>query len=45
MVFQFLQPLVGVVAGYFVIGERFTPWLILGGAMIVSGVYAANSHK
>ncbi|WP_281680098.1 DMT family transporter [Synergistes jonesii] len=45
MVFQFLQPLVGVVAGYFVIGERFTPWLIVGGAMIIAGVYVANSHK
>ena len=42
MVFQFLQPLVGVVVAYFVIGERFTPWLFLGGAMIVSGVWTVN---
>ena len=42
MVFQFLQPLVGIVVAYFVIGERFTLWLLLGGAMIVSGVWTVN---
>ncbi|MFR5880991.1 MAG: DMT family transporter [Cloacibacillus evryensis] len=42
---QFLQPLVGVVVAYFVIGERFTPWLFLGGAMIVSGVWTVNRRR
>lgn len=45
MVFQFLQPLVGIIAGYFIIGERFTPWLILGGAMIITGVCTVNRQK
>ena len=30
-VFQFLQPIAGVVMAYFLVGERFTPWLFAGG--------------
>lgn len=47
MVFQFFQPLVGVIVGYFVIGERFTYWLLPAGAMIIYGVWLVNTpgHK
>ena len=41
-VFQFLQPMAGVVIAYFLVGERFTPWLFAGGAMILSGVWLVN---
>lgn len=44
MVFQFLQPLVGVLVGYFVIGERFTFWLFISGAMIIFGVWLVNTQ-
>lgn len=42
MFFQFLQPLIGIIAAYVMVGERFTLWLIPGGAMILSGVWIAN---
>ena len=45
MVFQFFQPLVGALVGYVVVGERFTPWLFVGGAMIISGVWSVNRGK
>lgn len=45
MVFQFMQPLIGVITAYFLIGERFTPWLALGGAMIIAGVCIVNKQK
>ena len=41
-VFQFLQPMAGVVIAYFLVGERFTPWLFVGGAMILCGVWLVN---
>lgn len=41
-VFQFIQPIVGVIISYFLIGERFTPWLFVGGAMILCGVWLVN---
>lgn len=44
MVFQFFQPLVGVIVGYFVIGERFTVWLAPAGAMIIYGVWLVNTQ-
>lgn len=42
VIFQFLQPLVGIVVSYFLVGERFTPWLFIGGAMIAIGVWLVN---
>ena len=41
-VFQFLQPIAGVVISYFLVGERFTPWLFVGGSMILFGVWLVN---
>lgn len=41
-VFQFLQPIAGVVISYFLVGERFTPWLFVGGSMILLGVRLVN---
>jgi drug/metabolite transporter (DMT)-like permease len=41
-VFQFLQPIAGVVISYFLVGERFTPWLFIGGTMILCGVWLVN---
>ena len=45
MAFQFFQPIVGAIVGYWVVGERFTPWLFIGGAMILSGVWTVNRSK
>ena len=41
-VFQFIQPMAGVVIAYFLVGERFTPWLFVGGTMILCGVWLVN---
>ena len=41
-VFQFLQPIAGMVIAYFLVGERFTVWLFAGGAMILFGVWLVN---
>jgi drug/metabolite transporter (DMT)-like permease len=40
--FQFLQPILGVTAAYFLAGERFTSFLFVGGAMIISGIWMIN---
>lgn len=42
VIFQFIQPLVGIVISYFLVGERFTAWLFIGGALIAYGVYQVN---
>jgi len=42
MLFQFFQPVVGALVGYAVLGERFTVWLLVGGAMILLGVWIVN---
>ncbi len=42
IVFQFLQPVAGMVISYFLIGERYTLWLLLGAAMIMSGIWLVN---
>ncbi len=44
VVFQFIQPLAGAVIAYFLIGERFTVWLFVGGAMILAGVKLVNKR-
>lgn len=41
-VFQFFMPIAGIVSAYFLVGERFTIWLFLGGTMIFSGVWLVN---
>jgi drug/metabolite transporter (DMT)-like permease len=43
--FQFLQPVVGVTVAYFFMGERFTPYIYAGGAMILIGVWLINNAK
>ncbi|MDR0764492.1 MAG: DMT family transporter [Synergistaceae bacterium] len=43
--FLFLQPVVGVAAAYFFMGERFTPYIYAGGAMILAGVWLINNAK
>lgn len=45
VIFQFLQPMVGIVISYFLVGERFTAWLFIGGALIAYGVYLVNKRK
>lgn len=40
--FQFLQPILGGTAAYFIAGERFTSFLFIGGAMIISGIWMIN---
>lgn len=44
VVFQFIQPLTGIIVSYFLVGERFTIWLFIGGAMIAGGVYLVNKR-
>lgn len=43
--FQFLQPLFGAVAAYFLVGERFTPFIFIGGSLIMVGVWMVNRRK
>ncbi len=43
--FQFLQPILGVVAAYFLVGERFTPFIFVGGALIMIGVWMVNKRR
>jgi drug/metabolite transporter (DMT)-like permease len=43
--FLFLQPVVGVIVAYFFMGERFTPYIYAGGAMILAGVWLINNAK
>lgn len=43
--FQFLQPLFGAVAAYFLAGERFTPFIFIGGSLIMIGVWLVNRRK
>ena len=42
IVFQVLQPVAGMVISYFLIGERYTIWIGLGAAMIMSGIWLVN---
>lgn len=42
VIFQFIQPMMGIIVSYFLIGERFTLWLYIGGVMIAGGVYLVN---
>lgn len=42
VIFQFIQPVVGIILSYFLVGERFTVWLFIGGALIALGVYLVN---
>ncbi len=42
--FVFLQPLVGVLLGVLLAGESLSAWSAAGGALIMSGVYAATKE-
>ncbi len=41
-IFQFIQPISGAVVAHYLVGECFTIWLFIGGAMIISGVWLVN---
>lgn len=41
-VFQFLQPVAGMVISYLLLGERYTIWLALGALMIMTGIWQVN---
>jgi drug/metabolite transporter (DMT)-like permease len=43
--FVFLQPVAGVLLGTLVLGERTSPWALLGGALVFAGVYALVSAE
>lgn len=43
--FQFLQPILGVAVAYFLVGERFTPFIFAGGALIILGVWMVNRRR
>ena len=40
--FQFIQPIFGVAAAYFISGERFTPFIFIGGVLVLTGVSMVN---
>jgi drug/metabolite transporter (DMT)-like permease len=40
--FIFLQPVVGVLLGVFLQGDRFTGWSMAGGALVLGGMWAAS---
>ena len=41
-VFLYLEPLVAVVVAFFILGEAITPGSVLGGAVILLGVWLVN---
>lgn len=43
--FQFIQPLFGVLAAYFITGERFTPFILFGGTLTLCGIWMVNHGK
>lgn len=43
--FQFLQPVLGAIVAYFLMGERFTPYIYIGGALILIGVWMVNRRS
>ncbi|MBQ9882131.1 MAG: DMT family transporter [Synergistes sp.] len=43
-IFQFLQPITGMLVSYLLIGERYTIWLAAGAVMIVSGICLVNKR-
>ncbi|UPT73459.1 MAG: DMT family transporter [Elusimicrobiota bacterium] len=40
--FIFLQPVVGVLLGVFLQGDKFTGWSMAGGALVLGGMWAAS---
>jgi drug/metabolite transporter (DMT)-like permease len=43
-VFLYIEPLVAVVVAFFVLGEAITPASLLGGAIIIFGVWLVNRN-
>lgn len=43
--FQFIQPIFGVAAAYFITGERFTVFTAIGGVMVLLGVSLVNKRN
>lgn len=43
--FQFLQPVMGAVIAYYLMGERFTPYIYVGSLLIVAGVWLVNKRR
>ena len=41
--FLYLLPVIAVAAGYLILGEPITPWLVVGGAIMLAGVALAQS--
>ena len=41
--FLYLLPVIAVAAGYLILGEPITPWLVTGGAITLAGVALAQS--
>ena len=42
--FLYLLPVIAVAAGYLILGEPITPWLVIGGATMLAGVALAQSR-
>ncbi len=43
--FLYLLPVIAVTAGFLILGEPITPWLVAGGAIMLSGVAIAQSRQ
>jgi drug/metabolite transporter (DMT)-like permease len=45
VVYMYLVPFFGVFSSWLILGEHITPWLLLGGAIILAGVIVTNSGR
>jgi drug/metabolite transporter (DMT)-like permease len=43
--FLYPLPVIAVAAGYLILGEPITPWLVAGGAIMLAGVALAQSSQ
>jgi len=43
--FLYFQPLVTIVVAHFWLGDEITPYIIIGGILIISGVYFVAGHR
>lgn len=41
----YLNPLVTCIASYFILGERLTAWMVLGGIFVLMGLYLSAVHE
>ena len=45
IVFTYMQPVLATTLGILLLGERVTPYLLGGGALVLTGVYLAERGR